>query len=307
MYDVSVIIPVVSKSSRLARTREVVRRLQEQRAIALEIIIVMQGFDETETIGIDGVKTIFSRVFSSSHSRNVGACHATADLISFLDDDTFPAASDFYRRVKTILDVGAVDFVTCNIVSNGKRLAASRIESDVQINRQTIIGNMWEPGLTLRRKTFLKFQFDATLGIGAIHGSGEGFDLGARLVDAGLKGKRLAGLEIDHPPLPLNSEFDVQRTFYYSLGNGSSLVARGFHKAYAKQLFKQVAKTVLYPCLNRWSEAKLALLRLTCLLIGPAIPRGVPKIIPNQLAKDLIDGEIDPFPKVEPRIDRATA
>jgi Glycosyltransferases, probably involved in cell wall biogenesis len=295
MHDISVIIPTVHNSSRSERTQNVILTLLRQEEIRLEIILVVQARPGDKVQHLEGVKTIVSNVFSSSHSRNLGAYHATADVISFLDDDTVPYAGDFYRQIKRILDSGDVDFVTCNIVANGKKLAASRISSDIIIDRRSIIGNMWEPGLSLRRSTFLQFQFDPTLGIGAVHGSGEGFDLGARLLDAGLRGRRYAALEIDHPPLPLDYDFDVSRTFYYSLGNGSSLVARRFYKQYAKQILKQVIKFILYSVLSKRGNAKLAMLRLLCLIIGPMVPRVVPQIVPRHLAQKVFEAETKKF------------
>lgn len=280
MPSISFVICTIEHSGREERLREVIAHLRRQTIETAEIILVWQGRNPAAAPVIQGVRVVPVAFFSSSQARNVGASHAQHDLLCFLDDDTYPVADSFALDVISVMRKRQLDFLTCNIASSGVVMAGEAIESDVTMDRKTIIPHMWEPGLTIARAAFLQVGFDPTIGIGCIHGSSEGFDLGYRLLAAGFRGQRVASLLIDHPPLDTVDNYRVERAFYYSLGNGAVLVQHGYHATYAWQLAKTLARMVVSLMRGDRGRTKASFVRSLCMVVGPFIPRRPARILP---------------------------
>lgn len=279
MPSISFIVSTIEYSGREDRLRQVIAMLAQQQGDH-EIVLVWQGQDDGRAPAFPGVKVIPVRFFSSSAARNVGASVAQGELLCFLDDDTFPVERDFLRRVSDAMRDRDIDFVTCNIASSGNVMAGEAVDRDVVLDRNSIIPHMWEPGLTIRRADFEKIGFDPTIGIGCIHGSSEGFDLGYRLLVAGYRGQRLAGLLIDHPPLDTAGDYRVERSFYYSLGNGAVLVQHRYYGTYAWQIAKTFGRFGISLLRGDRARAKASFVRALCMILGPLIPRRPARIIP---------------------------
>jgi hypothetical protein len=278
---VTVVICSFEGAGREVRLKQVIGELQRQKEISLQIVLVWKGFDRRRVPSFHGVTVVGVPFCGSSQARNMGASRATGDLICFLDDDTFPIGEDFFLRAAIELDRRNIDFLTCNIRSSGAVMAGQGASADVKLVGPGLIGNMWEPGLIVKREAFAKVAFDSTLGISCIHGSSEGLDYGCRLVRAGFRGERIASLLIDHPPLDLSDGRAEDRTFFYSLGNGSVLVQHRMYAVYLKQIAKAGARIVLAAAAFDRASLKLGLIRLMCLLLGPLLPRQDARILPR--------------------------
>jgi hypothetical protein len=280
--SVTVIFCSYEGSGRDERLREAIAEVFAQEQVAVDVILVWKGADPSLIPRIPGVTTLQIGLCSSSEARNIGARRAKHDLICFLDDDTYPVGHDFFQRAAALMKNGNLDFVTCNIRSSGDILAGTRIEHDVVLDGRTIIDHMWEPGLMLWKRCFDTTGFDPTLGISCIHGSSEGFDFGRRLLDAGYRGARIASLEIDHPPLQSGQEVRTERSFFYGMGNGSSLIQHRYYKLYCWQLFKAMARILVSLLRGDRSRAKVATVRSLAMIVGPLIPRQYARIVPPE-------------------------
>lgn len=279
---ISVVICTVQNSGREERLEEVLGQLRQQVGVALEVIIVWQGWDIAQAPSWPGVRVVALDVWSSSVARNRGGEVASHPFICFLDDDTYPVGDTSLRDLLALIEREKLDFVTCNIRSEGDVQAGSHITADIDLHRETIIGNMWEPGLTIRTAAFKATRFDSTLGIGCIHGSSEGLDFGLRLLAGGYRGRRLAGQLIDHPPLSPDQAIKLDRSFLYALGNGSVLVQHRMYRTYVWQLFKSIARFGLSILKRDAMRTRAAAIRSFCLMLGPIIPRGTPLIVPRR-------------------------
>ena len=288
MPSISFIVSTIEHSGREDRLRQVMMELSQQEG-DYEIILVWQGRNPDHAPSFPMVRVQPVGFFSSSGARNVGAAIAHGDLLCFLDDDTYPVERDFARRMHAAMIERGIDFATCNIASSGSVMAGEAINADVVLDRQSIIPHMWEPGLTIRRVDFEKVRFDPTIGIGCIHGSSEGFDLGYRLLQAGYRGQRLATMLIDHPPLDTAGDYRIERAFYYSLGNGAVLVQHGYHATYAWQIIKTFARLGVSALRGERARAQASCVRALCLIIGPLVPRRPARILPLASALAIAD------------------
>lgn len=280
MRSISFIVCTIENSGREQRLKKVIDNLNRQDSINTEIIVIWQGKDPTNAPTFPGIQTVVADFFSSSQARNLGASKAKNDLLCFLDDDTYPVSSKFSRDVIEIIEARNLDFVTCNISSSGAIMAGEATDSDVVMDEKSIIPHMWEPGLSIRRVAFEKVCFDPTIGIGCIHGSSEGFDLGYRLLKAGFSGQRIAGLLIDHPPLNTVDDYRAERAFYYSLGNGAVLVQHGYYATYIWQITKTIARLIFSLVRGDRTRATSSFIRTLSMVVGPFIPRRHARIIP---------------------------
>jgi glycosyltransferase involved in cell wall biosynthesis len=280
LIPISIIICTIERSGREERLAEVIRELQKQTGVDLDVILVWQGSDPALIPIFSHVRVLVTDLCSSAESRNRGADVARHDLISFYDDDTFPTGNDFLARAVGILNDRKIDFLTCNISSLGRVQSSSPIMGDTEIDSRTIIPNMWEPGLLIRGAAFEATRFDETLGIGCIHGSSEGFDFGARLLAKGFKGQRIYSLLVDHPPLTTNADLTIERAFFYSLGNAATLLQRKYYGTYILQLIKTLGRLAVSLATFNWACAKIAWVRFLCFLLGPLLPRRPARLLP---------------------------
>jgi glycosyltransferase involved in cell wall biosynthesis len=278
--EISIVICTIERSGREDRLQLLVERLQKQLHVDLEIIIVFQGSDPALAPKIPGARYIVTTLISSAESRNRGADAAKHGLLCFFDDDTFPIGDDFLHRACGILYERALDFLTCNISSQGDIQSGPRIEADIPITTRSVISQMWEPGLLIRASAFRAVRFDPTLGIACIHGSSEGFDIGVRLLAAGFRGQRIASLIVDHPPLPVGYNENMERAFFYGLGNGATLVQHKYYLNYGLAMLKTIARLFLSIAVANNLRAKASLVRLTSLIAGPLLPRRSARIEP---------------------------
>jgi|GEM_PF-1884600 hypothetical protein len=282
---ISIVICTIERSGREERLAQVIRNLQRQEKVDVEIVLVWQGFDPALFPRIDGVTTVITDLCSSAQSRNIGAEYTHHDLIAFYDDDVFPVEPDQLYRTARMLDERGLDFIVNNIKSEGDVMSGGRISQDIVFSFKTLLNNMWEPGLMVRRKAFFDTQFDSTLGIGCIHGSSEGMAFGYRLLKAGYKGQRVASLYIDHPPLDDNMSVNIERNFFYSLGNGAALLQHGYRYMYVRALFRAFARMMVSLATGKKQRAKTSFVRILCLMAGPFLPRNNARLLPRNYIK----------------------
>lgn len=280
--SVTVVLCSFENGRREDRLKQVIGELQRQQGVSLKIVLVWKGFDRSQVPCFPGVTIVNVPFCGSSEARNRGAALATGDLICFLDDDTFPMGTDFFVRSAKELVRRNIHFLTCNINSSGTTTAGQGVEGDVRLVGSGLVGNMWEPGLIVKREAFARISFDPTLGISCIHGSSEGLDYGCRLVQAGFRGQRVASLVIDHPPLDLGAGRFEDRVFFYSLGNGSVLIQHRMYLVYIAQLIKAMVKLLLAALALNRASLRLAFIRLTCLMLGPMLPRQRARVLPRE-------------------------
>lgn len=282
---ISIVICTIERSGREERLAEVIRKLQAQTNVDLEIVLVWQGFDPALFPRYDGVTTVITDLCSSAESRNIGADHTRHGLIAFYDDDVYPIEPDQLWRTAKMMQERGLDFIASNIRSEGDVQSAAPITQDVIYDFNNMLNNLWEPGLMVKREAFAATRFDSTLGIGCIHGSSEGMDFGYRLLKAGYKGQRVATLFIDHPPLDSNVDVNIERYFFYSLGNGSALLQHGYRYVYARAIFRASARVVVSLLTGNTPRAKAAFVRVLCLMAGPFLPRRNARLLPRNHIK----------------------
>jgi hypothetical protein len=279
--SISFVICTIEKLSDDTRLSEVLANLRKQEGVEFETILVWDGLESSSPPVYPDVRVIPAHLVSISEARNIGGLAARYDTICFLDDDTFPLDLDFSVKILELMESQGLDFVTCNIHSEGAVMSGEALSRDTDISKRTIIGQMWEPGLTVRRDAFVKTQFDPTLGIACIHGSSEGLDFGYRLLKNGFKGRRVASIFIDHPPLDTANDYRVERAFFYSLGNGAVLLQHGFYAPYTWQMLKIVARMFISLFKGDLVRTRASFVRGLCMMIGPFLPRRRGRIMPT--------------------------
>jgi glycosyltransferase involved in cell wall biosynthesis len=283
---VSFIIPTVGSEDRIGSLVELVERLIRQQGVNFEILICWQGERKPPAALAEepSCKIAAMDFYGLSLARNIGAEIALGEYLMFLDDDIYLVGDDFCLRAIGKLEKDCLDFLTCNVESSGSIWVAEPITNDVVISRKTIRAHMWEPGLTVRRNAFLETRFDESYGIGCVHGASEGFDFGLRLLGAGYSGKRCVDLLIHHPPLPDSTGSQLDRNFWYSLGNGRALISNRFYGAYLFAIIKACGRLGL-AIFTSWRDVPRWLVRIFAMLAGPLIPASPPRILPSSIPR----------------------
>lgn len=287
VMTVSAIIATLGEPQRRSRLVSVIDKVLAQDRPVQEVLLIWQGPEDRNFFATlpAGTRVIVEKIAGVSRARNIGAQEAGGEWLWFLDDDTEPVLESTLSTGLNAASCAQLDFVLANIHSSGAVLAAVPVLRDVEITRRTLRGNFWEPGLLISRSTFLAVKYDETIGIGCLHGSSEGFDLGARLLDHGACGRRLVDYVLDHPELSTNSQSEIERTFFYSMGNASALIKNGFYGLYVYE-FARAGKTFLLGIMTgRKAAIRWATVRALCLALGPLVPRQLPRIMPPQASK----------------------
>jgi len=286
MADISFIICTIQKEKEDIYLNHVIDNIKKQENVEIEIILVWDGLDINKSPNIEGVKKITLDFSSLSEKRNIGAASATAPVICFLDDDTYPSDTLFARKAIDLLISDNIDFLTCNIESTGQFMSGGGITADADMNYKTIIPNMWEPGLTIYANVFNRLKLDPTLGIGCVHGASEGFDLGFRLLKDGKKGRRISSFYINHPPLDPRGDYQAERFFFYSLGNGAVLIQHKYYWTFTWQIIKTIARLFVSVVKLDFVRVRASFIRILCMLIGPLLPRRRGRVLPSWFIAD---------------------
>ena len=279
---VSAVIVTLGEPQRRSRLLSVIEKALAQDGGVQEVLLVWQGEEDQDFfVGLpSGTRVIVETIAGVSRARNIGAQEASSDWLWFLDDDTEPVLNSALAKSLDVALRAQLDFVLANIRSSGSVQAAVPISKDVEISRRTLRGNFWEAGLLILRSRFLAVRYDETIGIGCLHGSSEGFDLGARLLNHGAQGRRLASYVLDHPELSMSARSDIERTFFYSMGNGVVLIKNRFFGLYIFE-HARAAKTLFWGLVTgRRAIIRWAVVRALCLVLGPLVPRRPPRIVP---------------------------
>lgn len=267
-------IPTTGDPSSRPRLKQIIEKIQSQSYKILEVIIVWQGERAPQfTASLPDIVNIqYEQIRAVSRARNVGASLANGDLIWFIDDDTIPESEETLEKAMSVLEDQHLDFIIANIVCHGENKASESIAQDVAINKNTLRGRFSEPGLLIYKKLYDIHSFDDSLGVGCIHGSSEGFDLGARLIGDGRLGIKRHNYILYHPDLADDDQTNINRIFYYSLGNGYVLVKNGYYYWYLYEFLR--VGFWLFQGIIRWDKQKIksSIVRCLCLILGPLIP-----------------------------------
>ncbi|MBB2201005.1 glycosyltransferase family 2 protein [Gluconacetobacter tumulisoli] len=220
----SLIVPTLGRTDEV---RALLLSLTRQAVRSFEIIIVDQNEDSrldpviAEFAGHLTILHLRSAVRLCNHARNLGARHATGDIITFPDDDceytpdVLMQVDQFFRN-----DPG-IGFLTGSVILPGGIPGRSGrwLKHDSDIDTQTVWTCLIEFNLFIRRTIFDAVGgFDETLGPGTRFGSGEGQDLALRMLSHGKSGHYIHRLRIIHPDKPV--ALNVSRAFPYGLGMG---------------------------------------------------------------------------------------
>ena len=276
---VSAVIPTIGALSALPRLKKVVKGVQKQSFKVIELIIVWQGEENLEFVASlpSFVKIQHETIRGSARARNIGAASAIGDLVWFLDDDTLPESSHTLKKAIDAISIHNLDFVLANIICKGRNKASKAVDHNTPITKKSLRGKFSEPGLLIYKKLFDQYKFDESLGIGCLHGSSEGFDLGARLIKNGVKGIKLHDYILHHPELLDDYQTNTYRIFFYSLGNGTALLKNRYYGWYIYE-FLRIGYWLLKGFFRLDKQLiKNTMVRCFCLLLGPLVPRRSPK------------------------------
>jgi len=276
---VSAVLATVGGADKVERLRQVLETLDQLDEVC-EIVLVWQGEPDSPLIpnGHKGLRVILSGTKALSHARNVGAKFATSEWLWFLDDDTVPIGADYLKRAATYLVTHGCQFATANVRTVGTITVATRTKQTFFYDDPRSARLLWEPGLLIPRNIFLQFRFDEHLGVGCLHGSSEGYDLGIRLIAAGIRGFRHVDLELDHPPLVLSQAFG-NRIAFYSFGEALVMIRYRLYGRYVILLAKTIAKMIVNAARLRRREAVWNVIKLWALLLGPLLRPEPPFVI----------------------------
>lgn len=278
----SAVIATSASPSRRERLLEIIRHICEHELLD-EVIVVWQSSDlPSPEFDHPKLKVFLCAARAVSLARNLGAFQATGRWVWFLDDDTIPASDAYLNKAKTLLEETGLDFLTSNVCGEGVGQVCRRISVDVPLDRDTVWGNFWEPGLIVTRSAFLQVPYDICLGPGCLHGSSEGSDLGMRLLNAGYRGTRVHHLELDHPRIDQPDDYR-NKLFFYALGNGLVAVRHRGKSGLVWMAAKCAGKSALFGLTFRFSDALNQLVRLCGLLVGPSLRPSPPMNLETSL------------------------
>jgi hypothetical protein len=275
----SAVIATSASPSRRGRLLEIIQHICKDDLLE-EVIVIWQSIEiPGPEFNHPKLKIFLCRARAVSLARNLGAHQTSGQWIWFLDDDTIPASNAYLETARYALlggnDRRPLDFVTSNVCGEGAGQVCRRISADVPIDKKTIAGNFWEPGLIIDRKIFLQVRYDICLGPGCLHGSSEGTDFGLRLLAQGFQGMRVQAMELDHPRIEKASD-SRSKIFFYSLGNGYVAIRHGRWLGYVNAILKSLVKLVYSLIVLRSSDGIDHLVRLCGLIAGPCLKPNPP-------------------------------
>ncbi|MBB2155725.1 glycosyltransferase family 2 protein [Gluconacetobacter diazotrophicus] len=225
---------VVPTLGRVEELHALLLSLTKQDIQSFEVIIVDQNDDDRllPVIATFGdrltIRHIRSPVRRCNHARNLGARHATGDIITFPDDDCeYPpdVLSQVESRFRTQPELG---FLTGSVILPGGQAGRSGrwLAHDSAIDGQTVWTCLIEFNLFIRRSIFDAVGgFDEAIGPGTPFGSGEGQDLALRMLARKVTGFYAYTLKIIHPDKPV--VLNVARAFLYGRGVGRVMRKNG--------------------------------------------------------------------------------
>lgn len=274
---VSAIISTSGSVDRRKRFVAVLESLQAQTHANIEILVMWQGYAENIFFAeYPDIKFILLPIRNVCRCRNEGARQATGEYIWFIDDDTTIADSSRLAYGLSVIKEKSLDYIVANVICGGELKALQSHEHDFEITPRVLRGAFSEPGLLFRRDCFLAVKFDEGLGIGCIHGSSEGFDLGARLIKSGYRGQVTYEFKLDHPPIKADTDQKalLHRVFFYSMGNSLALVKNGYYRLYCYELIRCLAHMGIGLIRLDKKRIHTFTIRLLCLIVGPLVPQG---------------------------------
>ena len=146
---ISIVICTIERSGREERLAEVIRKLQAQEKVDLEIVLVWQGFDPALFPRFDGVTTVITDLCSSADSRNIGADHTRHGLIAFYDDDVYPIEPDqLWRTARMMLGEGRGRLYLEFLAESGDDDFAARHQVHA-VRPATVVAELEAAGATL--------------------------------------------------------------------------------------------------------------------------------------------------------------
>ncbi|MDO6681329.1 glycosyltransferase [Oceanobacter sp. 5_MG-2023] len=274
---VSIIISTAGSEERRQRFIDVLQSLQSQTHKNIEVFVVWQGQAEEDFFEeYPDVKFILFPVRNVCRCRNEGAKQAKGDYVWFVDDDTTIADNRRLEYGLSVISEKSLDYIVANVICEGELKALQSHDHDFEITPKVLRGAFSEPGLLFKRDCFMATKFDEGLGIGCIHGSSEGFDLGARLIKLGYKGQVTHDFKLNHPPIKADTDQKalLHRVFFYSMGNALALVKNGYYRIYCYELIRCLVYISIGIVKFNRKKIRTYSVRFLCLLVGPLVPQG---------------------------------
>jgi glycosyltransferase involved in cell wall biosynthesis len=274
---VSVVISTSGSLERRSRFIEVLDSILAQDYQYIEIIVVWQGEPNCDFFQCyPSAKFLNVKLRNVCKCRNLGAKNATGEYVWFIDDDTTVPDIDTLSYGLSVLKSNDLDYLVANVICEGELKALESHNEDFIIRRNNLRGAFSEPGLLFRKACFLNVMFDEGIGIGCIHGSSEGFDLGARLIKKNYTGQVTKDFKLSHPQIiaDTNEQALLHRVFFYSLGNSKVLISNKYYKNYIYEVLKCVFFILQGLLTLNKSKVKVFFMRLLCFFLGPILPKG---------------------------------
>lgn len=218
---------VVATVGRAAEVRALLLSLQRQAVQSFEVIIVDQNADDR----LEPIVAEFSATMTILHlrtslrlcnrARNLGARHATGEIVTFPDDDCEYTQDVLEQADRFFRTHPGHGFLTGTVLlPDGSFGRSGRwLKQDSAVDTQTVWTSLIEFNLFVRREVFEELGgFDEMIGPGTRFGSSEGQDLALRMLARNVPGHYLYHLRIMHPDKPVS--LNIARAFSYGLGAG---------------------------------------------------------------------------------------
>jgi glycosyltransferase involved in cell wall biosynthesis len=236
MTDFSLIVPTVQ------RTIEFERLLYslENQGRTFQLIIVDQNRDDRLWSILRTFESKFDIVHIASRrgaarARNAGLDVATADIITFPDDDSW-YPPDLLQRIHQLLhlDPDLAGLCVRGADAEGRDAGLRWSKRPAVINRFNVWRASTEWTMFLRRSAVTDVRFDEKLGVGAETpwGSGEGTDFLLRILARGNRVRYEPSLVVHHPSHHTHPRTE-QKVLSYARGLGRVLALNGYSRPMA--------------------------------------------------------------------------
>ena len=204
-----------------------------------EIIIVNQNPNVKVTeIFTNLIEINLSKPVSASAARNIGASHATAEFIFFLDDDAILymlGSNQWNVLLKSLENIDVIVFDRCFINSSNHNISSYNPSPSVWNERHwSIIKFVTEWNVCIRKSVFFNANAFPNIGVGSSSKaqSGEIFVLISSIHRISKKFLYFPNISIIHPPYSGSKPLKLCLGYYYGAGYSVALSFKYFSAHY---------------------------------------------------------------------------
>jgi GT2 family glycosyltransferase len=219
---------IICTRDRPALLADAIASIRAGTAQPSELVVVDQSATPNDALADDaGVTYVHSRERGLGRARNIGAAHATSDLLAYCDDDVLADAGWLEALLAPFADGDVLTVATGRVLAGPPERRGSFVPAVVlddepatytgRLDRDVLAGG----NSAIRRATLEHVGWwDDRLGAGSSFPSAEDNDLGLRLLEAGCRIVYVPGAVLTHRSWRPGPRYPLTR-WRYGLGKGA--------------------------------------------------------------------------------------